>query len=799
MNQINRPVKTVLTMAIALALSNGTVQAQEQSQLEEQEAEGDRQLEKIIITSTRRSENQQVVPIAVQAISGEKLQQLGIDSFEDYIALLPGVTSDGQGPGKQETYIRGVSAGRAAVRISGIGGEPSVAFYLDEAPITTPGRNIDLYAVDLQRVEVLKGPQGTLFGASSQAGTVRLITNKPDLSEFEAGAEIGMSSTKNGGISNKSEGFVNIPIIEDTFALRLAGYSSTDAGFIDNVLATNSLPLDNPGLGGRVPAIRQEVSNSTFVEDDYNDATYRGMRFSALWQINDDWDVLLQHTSQQLDTDGSFEYDPELSDEDDLNVATFSPTKGDDKVNLTQWTVNGMLSGLEVIYNGSFTDRTFQGQSDYTGYVDVGPYVPYYICTYPAYDECFSPVMTTSEQFSTERSVHEVRFATNADDRFRAIGGVFYDNQQLNFLTDFTYPGSIEAGFSPNFPIPGAFTNTDGSARPPGVTFVNDFQSDREEISIFGELAYDVTDDVTVTVGARRYEIDIGLMGQSSFGQRAAGPEANGGSNVDARLAGLSPATLSGTIFKGNIRWQMNADVMFYGTYSEGFRGGGFNRAAGIGGIPATFDTDDVVSLEFGWKSTLLDNSLRFNGAIYNVDFSDLQQGILDFSIANTSFFDNVGEAEINGLEFELEWTANDYLDLFGSFSYIDSELTAIPETLVNIAPVGSNLPYAPEFETVIGARFFQEIGDFSAVYQGIYKWVDSRFNSLAAAGRFELPSYDQLNLSASISKDDWRATFFIDNATDSLGQVAAGSADNVFRVSPTRPRTVGVRVSFAY
>ena len=803
MKQINRPVKTVLTMAIALALSNGAVQAQENNKLEEQEVEGDRQLEKIIITSTRRSENQQVVPIAVQAISGEKLQQLGIDSFEDYIAFLPGVTSDGQGPGKQETYIRGVSAGRAAVRISGIGGEPSVAFYLDEAPITTPGRNIDLYAVDLQRVEVLKGPQGTLFGASSQAGTVRLITNKPDLSNFSAGGEIGMSSTKNGGMSNKSEGFVNVPIIEDTFALRVAGYNSTDGGFIDNVLATNSLPLTNPGLGGRVPAIRQEVSNSTFVEDDYNEATHRGMRVSALWQINDDWDVLLQHTTQQLDTEGSFEYDPDISDEDDLNVTTFSPTKGDDEVNLTQWTVNGMISGLEVIYNGSFTDRTFQGQSDYTGYVDVGPFVPYYICTYPAYDECFSPVMTTSEQFETERSVHEIRFATNADDRFRAIGGVFYDDQQLNFLTDFTYAGSIEAGFSPNFPIPGAFTNTDGSARPPGVTFVNDFQSDREEISIFGELAYDVTDDVTVTVGARRYEIDIGLMGQSSNGQRAPGPEASNGNNVDARLAGLSPSKLSGTIFKGNIRWQMNADMMFYGTYSEGFRGGGFNRAAGAGNgtvkVPATFDTDDVVSLEFGWKTNLLDNTLRFNGAIYHVDFSDLQQGILDFDITNTSFFDNVGEAEINGLEFELDWAAGDNLDLFGSFSYIDSELTAIPETLVNIAPIGSSLPYAPELETVIGARFYQQIGEFSAVYQGVYKWVDSRFNSLAAAGRVELPSYNQLNLSASISKDDWRATFFIDNATDSLGQVAAGSADNVFRVSPTRPRTVGVRVSFDY
>ncbi|GAB55985.1 TonB-dependent receptor plug domain protein [Glaciecola punicea ACAM 611] len=799
MYQTNRPVKTVLTVAIALALSNGVVQAQETSQNEEKAAESQRQLETIIVTSTRRSESQQSVPLAVQAISGSKLQQLGIDSFEDYVAMLPGVSSEGQGPGKQETYIRGVSAGRADVRLAGIGGEPSVAFYLDETPITTPGRNIDLFAVDLQRIEVLKGPQGTLFGASSQAGTVRLITNKPDLSDFRAGGEIGISSTKSGGISNKTEGFVNIPIVEDTFAVRIAGYNSTDAGFIDNPLATTTLPLTNPGLGGDVPSSRQVVSNSTLAKDDYNEATHRGMRLSAFWEINDDWDVLVQHTSQQLDTEGSFEYDPSISSDDDLNDTTFSPSVGDDEVNLTQWTVNGMLSGLEVIYNGSFTDRTFQGQTDYTAYIEVGPFVPYYICTYPGYDECFSPVMTTTEKFETQRTVHEIRVATSAENRFRAIGGVFFDDQKLNTLTDFTYAGSIAAGFSPNFPIPGVFTNTDGSARPAGVTFFNDFQTDREELSIFGELAYDVIDDVTLTVGARRYEIDIGLMGQSSNGQRASGPEAANGTNVDARLAGLTPATLSGTIFKGNVRWQVNADAMFYGTYSEGFRGGGFNRAAGTGGIPATFDTDDVVSLEFGWKTSWLDNSLRFNGAIYNVDFSDLQQGVLDLSIANTSFFDNVGTAEINGAEFEIEWAANDYLDVFGSFSYIDSELTDIPDTLVNITPVGSNLPYAPENEGLIGARFYQELGDFSVVYQGVFKWTDSRFNSLVSADRVELPSYNQLNLSATFGKEDYKATFFIDNATDTLGQVAAGSADNVFRVSPTRPRTVGVRLSYAY
>ena len=197
MSQKNRSIKTVLSAAIAVALHSGAVQAQE-------EAGFAGMLEEIIVTASRRSEGLQSVPIAVQAMSGEKLREFGVDSFEDYISLLPGVSSDGQAPGKQETFIRGVSPGRgSAVRLSGISGEPSVAIYLDEAPLTTPGRNVDLYAVDLQRIEVLKGPQGTLFGASSQAGTVRLITNKPEFNEFSAGGVIGLSSTRSGGTSNK--------------------------------------------------------------------------------------------------------------------------------------------------------------------------------------------------------------------------------------------------------------------------------------------------------------------------------------------------------------------------------------------------------------------------------------------------------------------------------------------------------------------------------------------------------------------------------------------------------------------
>jgi len=774
---------------------------------------GNRALEEIIVTATRRSESMQSVAIAVEAMSEEKLKAFGVDSFDDYVSLLPGVSGDGQGPGKKDIYIRGITSGRTAVRLAGIGLESGVATYLDEAPISTAGRNIDLYATDLNRIEVLKGPQGTLFGSSSQAGTLRLITNKPEMNEFHAGGILGTSQTRSGGTSDKVEGYINIPAIEDKLAFRIAAYSSTEAGYIDNVFAVESLPADHRGLGGVVPSRIAQANNGSFTEDDYNDATYRGARFSALWQINDDWNLLLQYTNQTLDTDGVFEFEPDISTGGDLNATTFSPNEAKDKVDLAQWTLQGMFAGLEVIYNGSYTNRTFNGKTDYTHYIEVGGSAAYYTCT-PGFDECFSPVSTTIEYSDADRIVQEVRFATNADKRLRAIGGVYYDDNQLNFITDFFWQGSIDAGIKPNFSIPGAFTNTNGVARPLGTVFFNDFQSDREEISFFGEVSFDITDSLTATFGARHYSIDIGLKGSSNFGEIGPGPDNGGGNNVDARLKGKTPRNLEDTIFKANLSWQATDDFLTYFTFSQGFRSGGFNRAAGRGvrapgtngpndpgspGIPASFGTDDVNNYEFGFKSMWLQDTLRVNGAIYHTDFSNLQQGVLDFSITNTTFFDNVGDADIDGAELQVEWAATDSLDLFGSVSFLDTEITSLPETLINIAPVGSDLPLAPTTEGNVGARYHTDFGAYSVFGQGIFKWTDERFSSLVIANRNLLPSYTQVDLAAGFGKDRWQVTLFVDNAFDNLGLLSSASEETVLRFVPTRPRTVGLRLSYDY
>ena len=781
---------------VALGASLGTpVSAQEEPSA--------RRLDEITVTATRRAESQQAVAVTVQTLGEEALENLRVASFDDYVALVPGVNASGQGPGKNDVFIRGITPSPGAVRVAALGSEPSVALYLDETPISTGARNIDLYAVDLGRIEVLKGPQGTLFGASSQAGTIRLITNKPDPSGFAAGGVAEAASTRGGDISTTIEGYINIPVIEDRFAVRVAAYNAVEGGFIDNVPGTRQIALSNPTLAafGIVPGTRVESDNADFVEDDFNEATYQGFRASALYQFNDDWQAQVQHTSQTLEIEGIFEFEPDISEGDDLNVQAFSPDVGDDEVQLTSWTVEGRAAGLDLIYNGSYSERTFDGFADYTGYAAVGPFIPYYICDYPTFSFCGSPVLTTQSFFETERLTQEARFATDDSRRWRVIGGVFYDDLDTTERTDYIYPASIEVGFQPNFPIPDAFASNP-DVRAPGITFFNDFLRTREEFSVFGEFSFDILDNLTATIGARNYDIEIGLTGQSSFGQRFPGPEADAGNNVDEILAGQTPTTLSDTIYKANLSWQVTEDALLYATYSEGFRGGGFNRNGtgdGPNDIPFFFDTDDVLNYEIGWKTEWMNNTVRLNGAAFFVDFTDLQQGVLDFTISNLAFFDNVGSAESMGLELEAEWAATNELTLFGSATFLDSELTEVPDTLVNIAPLGSELPFSPKLQTVAGARYERDWRGYTVFGQGVLQYTDVRFTTLQLDARERLDPYNNLDLSAGVARDQWRATLFVDNVGDSLGEITAGAPDDVFRVVPTRPRTVGIRLGFDY
>jgi len=648
--------------ALAIAIASPAIAQDAQSNLPAEDAQAGG-VPTIIVTAQKRSQDLQDVPVSVSAIGEEALDELNIATFEDYLEQLPTVTAGGSGPGQSTIYIRGLASTTPNLTTAGVAGlAPNVALYLDEQPLSQPGRNLDVYAADMARIEVLSGPQGTLFGASSQAGVVRLISNKPDLGGFDAAFNAGVSFTKGGESSYKADVMVNVPVT-DTFAVRGVVYLDDQGGYIDNVVGTRNLSesarfrsagtvrsngvVVSPLRGGFQAGA--DLSNVTFLDadnsgiaqDDFNDTQYAGFRATALWEITPDWKVTLTHARQSVESDGVFFADPDLGGLGDLEVQRFEQDRLEDDFSNTSWTVEGRLAMLDVVYTGAYTDRETDQRVDYTDYLFVGQYLPYYICdgsvSYPGANApsgtCQAPNMYVTSASETTVFTQELRFNTPVENRWRVTAGGFYSDLELKERNDFAYPGNVLAQpfgpFAPNFPQDG-FTTVDGPF-PAETIFRNDIRRTDKQWGIFGEASFDIIPDlVTLALGARYYDIEVDFEGSAngSFCNSGAAQDANAfGTNindlydgdgeftfigscntalhqtfnlndslVDIQAAGLSAtqaqqvfnairapdtAQTDGFIYKGTLTLTPNEDTLFYLTYSEGFRPGLLNRPGG--------------------------------------------------------------------------------------------------------------------------------------------------------------------------------------------------------------------------
>lgn len=324
-------------------------------------------IQEITVTAQRRSENIQNVPISIQALTAETLTQLNVTTFDDYLRYLPNVSTASNGPGQGNIYMRGLSVGAAGSQSSGtIGGFPNVAIYLDEQSGQLPARNLDVYAADLERIEILEGPQGTLFGAGAQAGVVRYITNKPKLNVTEGNVEAGYGVTAHGDPNTDLTAVLNVPLISDTLAVRAVIYNDRRGGYIDNVAGTFTRKASDLGIyyahnpGGGVPANSQVINNNAIAGRAINPVTYTGARVEALYQINEDWNILVSQSYQNMDSQGVFYQMPYASDGAKLNpleVTLFNNSHDKDKFENTAWTVNGKFGDLKAVYTGGYLVR----------------------------------------------------------------------------------------------------------------------------------------------------------------------------------------------------------------------------------------------------------------------------------------------------------------------------------------------------------------------------------------------------------------------------------------------------------
>jgi outer membrane receptor protein involved in Fe transport len=310
----------------------------------------------IIVTAQKRSENLQNVPISIQALGTQKLDQLNVSNFNGYTQQLPTVVAQSSGtPGTNIIYMRGVASGGDG---NHSGPLPSVGVYLDEQPVTTIGGNLDVHVYDIARIESLAGPQGTLYGASSEAGTIRIITNKPDTTRYEARMDVEVNQVHKGGTGGKVEGMVNIPLSQKA-ALRVVGYYEKDAGYIDNVPGTRSF-LPQPG--------GITINNNQYVKKNYNDTEISGGRALLKVDLDDNWTVTPGIMYQDTRSHGNYGYDSSVGD---LQVQHFLPEYRRDIFAQASLTIEGKIGSWDLTYAGAYLDRKTFSSSDYTDYAEA--------------------------------------------------------------------------------------------------------------------------------------------------------------------------------------------------------------------------------------------------------------------------------------------------------------------------------------------------------------------------------------------------------------------------------------------
>jgi outer membrane receptor protein involved in Fe transport len=752
----------------------------------------------IIVTAQKREQDLQDVPLAITAIGEAALDQLQVNELRDAVKFLPSVSIQSAGPGFSQIYFRGVASGENANHSSSL---PTVGTYLDEMPVTTIQGALDIHAYDLNRVEALAGPQGTLYGASSMAGTLRLITNQPDPTGTYGAVDLELNSVAHGDMGGVAEGFINMPISAGA-ALRLVAWYRHDGGYIDNIAGSRTFPTSG---------ITQD--NAELVEDDYNDVDTYGARLALGIDLNDSWTLRPTIMGQRTEANGSFSQERSTAVNDKLQVVQYNPEYSKDEWVQAALTIEGKIGNWDLVATGGQLwrdDEVAQDYSDYAYFYDaLYGYGAYF---YDNNDELVSPNQYIQGADRYRRMFGEIRVSSPAENRLRLIAGLFAQ-RQAHYITQHYIIDDI----ADSIQVPGTDDN---------IWLTQQKRTDRD-YAAFGELSFDLTDRLTLTGGGRVYHYKNSLIGFFGY--------ANPGFSSNPVYACQAPSVLDGApctnldkttsdtdfIHKLNATYEISDDALVYATWSRGFRPGGINRR---GSLPP-YSPDRLDNYEMGWKSTF--GPIRFNGAVYQQDWNGIQ---LSFIGANgLTEIRNAGIARIRGIEADFGYN-RDGLSFNLSANYNDADIRkpfcriANPEfdcTLpgpqgqenAELAPSGTRLPVAARFKGSAVARYEFPIGDWEGHVQGALSYVGNRRSDLRDLQneiKGTLPAYTTADVSAGIRTGTYRVELFATNLFDRNGRISTGvqcqetvcgdpdgvsTTGGVFYDSVIKPRTVGVKV----
>lgn len=752
---LNQCSQNLLATAIGLAVA-GTASAQ---------------LEEVLVTATKRVENLQEVPMSIAAIQGDSIERIGATDFTDIATSVPSLSLRSSGPGRTKLNIRGISAATGVAS--------TVSFYVDEMPVSTISSGsstsfaqaiVDPKMFDLERVEVLRGPQGTLYGSSSMGGTVRLVTRKPVMDEFEGKVAAELSSTKDGGLNKNYNAVINAPI-GDTAALRVVGSFTDDEGYIDRVNVN---------------------TNETFAEDVNNEET-ASFRATLRVDLGDNTYIQPAIFTQKTEMDGKPNVDGPVTMTEQL--AEFDAAEPfNDEFTMFNVTFGHDFEAASLLVSASQLDREFTNVEDITGGFFL---FPTYTPTGPAYSD---------EDVELDDSTIEIRLSSVGDSALSWIVGAY----QKDAESDAGY--RMQRGWQD-------VTNF-------GLANTQKFQS-YEETAFFGEVSYELTDQLAVTVGLRSLDYDYRSR-EENWGWAFNGDQDRPAANV--RDEKLSDDELNSKL---TLTYSLNDDTQVYGTISDGTRPGGVNRviprstdpinepvgfacnndliALGVSD-PGVYEGDKVKNTELGVKSLIGDN-IRLNGAVYRVKWQDIQQLVNTSAVCGNNFTANIGEAESTGVELDFTASITANLTISAGLGYIDAEFKDdVPSAGIE---AGDHLADVPELTYNLSVDYIMPADDGEYFVVGTYNYVDETLEIPGQAnddvsgngidsGNVR-PDYGLLNLRAGYtSSEGWEAVVFVDNVTDE--EAIYGYNDAIaftFAVTdPTvrnRPRTVGASISYSF
>lgn len=760
------------------------------------------ELAEVVVTATKRGETDiQKTAESVYALTGDDLNIKRDTNFEAFAGSVPGLQFQNLGPGDSEYIIRGINGSGPSV----------VGAYLDEYVITASdqqdggGKNAAVQMVDVERVEVLNGPQGTLYGSNSMAGNIRFITNKPNASKFDANVQGDWGNIKGGGDGYGVNGMLNIPVIADQLAVRVVGYREDRGGWVD--------------------AVRIEQNGVfTGVDKDVNTTEINGGRFSVRWTPNEAFTLDAMYVKQNLKSDGSPRFTgkgtpafpdqpPEIANLPGNTgytplpgLASFTPSRDFINTDITRSPRKDDfdLFGTTLRYNtgvGTVSLAASQYKHDIDFFFDSTPILLFFGVPIPG-------VTKQPQDFKTQMA--ELRFASALDGPLNFVVGAYYQKDKNHFQSQVvTTDGN--GGPSPFNPL-----NSDDALLNGGDTFFGRERADDiKQKAAFGEATFKFADRWTFLAGLRYSDADLRSIQATLHAFAPSGPAGVAGeqigTTVNGNAVGLLKQSGNSTRPKFSLSLQATDSVLLYGLYSEGFRVGGINNGNQpfASGIPETFDSDSLKNYEVGLKSRWMQNRLQFNATAFLIDWSNIQVEPRD-PVGNIPFTTNGGAAKISGVEWSLETLLSDGLTLsFTGTSFFKHELSKDQPVLPGASPYvivgrdGDEIPNtadlqlygALQYQTPIAGRQTTFILD--ATYRGKTNTEfvpSSPFN-------ISLPSYTLVNAVARMEVTDHLAMgVYVRNLTDKLAIYdGIGTFQDPEALVSAAPRTYGVNASYKF